>query len=85
MQCRFAVALQNLAGVTVNTRCFGGNLLILIQQLAERFAIWFPAAHPLRRQFDDENRGGKTGRFGVKEKPMGIVHFLTALKCWSGR
>ncbi len=53
---RFTVALQNLARVAVNARGFGGNVRVLIQQLAERFAVRLPTAHPLCGQFDNENR-----------------------------
>ena len=53
---RLAVSLQNFAGVTVNARCLGGNIPVLIEQLAERFAVWLPAAHASRGQLDDKNR-----------------------------
>jgi len=52
---RLAVALQNFAGVAVNTGCLGRNLLVLIQQLAEWFHPPATAAHPLRRQLDHKN------------------------------
>ena len=71
---RLAVALQNLARVTVNARCLGGNLLILIQQLAERLAVRRPAAHPLRRQLNHKNRRGQAGRFRVEQSPNDILH-----------
>ena len=39
LQRRLTVALQNLPRVAVNARGFGGNVRVLIQQLAERFAV----------------------------------------------
>src|SRR5439155_2598895 len=82
---RFAIALQNFASVTVNARCFGGNVRVLIQQLAGRFAVRFPAAHPLRGKFDDKDRRGEARRFGVQENPVLLVHrpsFRTGLSGW---
>ena len=71
---RLAITLQNLAGVTVDARRLGGNLLILIQQLAERLVFRRPAAHPLRRQLDHENRRREAGGFCVNENPLLFVH-----------
>ena len=62
---RLAVALQNLARVTVNARSLGGNLRVLIEQISERGTHPLPAAHPVRRQLNHENRRGEAGRFRV--------------------
>jgi len=35
--------------------CLSGNVLVLIQQLAERSAVWLPAEHPLSGQLHDKD------------------------------